>query len=158
MSVTIRGGGSFQNPLKPWLTPQVLVDINLEDFEILASPSDSNVDITLAIIRYERVINAEIQLIYIAENQVSAHLEKVLATIAASVASDWNPSDRGSKAHMTSNSTAINPTNFQFGLQIDNTQEIRYISIWIQSQKLKVEYATQAFERVKAYVLSALSI
>jgi len=50
----------------------------------------------------------------------------------------------------------VNPTNFQFGLQIDNTQEIRYISVWIQSRKLKIEYAAQALETVKAYVLTAL--
>ena len=146
MSIAIRGGGSFQNSSKPWLTPQVLVDINLEVVVTLG----------LEVILYDRVINAEIQLIYIDENKVSDQLEKVLNTVADGLVSDWNPSEREG-INFPSFNQAINPTNFQFGLQIDDTQEIRYVSVWIQSQKLKIEYAVQAFQRVKTYVLAALA-
>lgn len=156
MGIIIPAGGSFQNSSKPWLTPQVLVDINLEIFEKLTSPSIKPVSEDLAIIRYDRVINAEIQLIYIEENKISAQLEKVLNTVEDGLVSDWNPSERDGIS-LISFDAATNPTNFQFGLQIDNTQEIRYISVWIQSQKLKIEYAPQAFQRVKTYVLTALA-
>ncbi|MEH2246399.1 hypothetical protein [Nostoc sp.] len=121
MSIAIPAGGSFQNSSQPWLTPQVLVDINLENFEILASPGLTPVSQDLAVIRYDRVINAEIQLIYIDENKVSAQLEKVLTTIAAALVSDWNPSERQGIPFLSINA-AVNPTNFQFGLKIDNTQ------------------------------------
>ncbi len=157
MSITIRGGGSFQNASKPWLTPQVLVDINLEVTEVIASPTIEPVAENLAVIRYDRVINAEIQLIYIDENKISAQLNEVLNTIADSLNSDWNPSEREG-INLASFSPAINPTNFQFGLQIDNTQDIRYVSVWIQSQKLKIDYAAQSFQKVKDYVLAALAL
>ncbi|MEH2243541.1 hypothetical protein [Nostoc sp.] len=156
MSIAIPAGGSFQNSSQPWLTPQVLVDINLETFEILAAPGFIPVPEDLAVIRYDRVINAEIQLIYIDESKISLQLEEVLTTITSALASDWNPSERQGIA-LLPNDAAVNSTNFQFGLQIDNTQEIRYISVWIQSKKLKIEYATQAFQKVKTYVLAALA-
>lgn len=153
MSVNIRGGGSFQNSSTPWLTPQILVDINLE-------VSESSQGST--ILGYNRVINAEIQLIYIAEAEISAQLEKVSAMLADGLSSDWNPEERPNVTDSEVLGTAyihtgINPTNFQVGLQIDKTQEVRYVSVWIQSQKLKIEYAVQAFQRVKTYVLAALA-
>lgn len=150
MSVNIRGGGSFQNSQKPWLTPQVLVDINLEVTQTTQG---------LTILNYNRVINAEIQLIYIDESEVLAQLEKVLVILADGLTSDWNPEEKPLITEPTAyslNNEGINPTNFQIGLQIDKTQEIRYVSVWIQSQKLKTEYAIQAFQRVKTYILAAL--
>ena len=154
MSVTIPGGGSFQNPGKPWLTPQVLVDLNLQDIERIGAPTSQG---SIPSELYDRVINAEIQLIYIPANEISSQLEKVLNNVATALVSDLNPIIRGSQGHLEPTDTAINPMNFQYGLQIDNTQEIRYVSVWIQSQKLKVDYATQAFARVKSYVTSALA-
>lgn len=156
MSVEIRGGGSFQNSAKPWLTSQILVDINLEITEVLASPTIRPAAEELSVIRYERVINAEIQLIYIEENKVSDQLEKVLDTVTDGLALNWNPSQREG-INLLPFSSAINPTNFQFALQIDSSQETRYMSVWIQSKKLKVEYAPQAFQRVKDYVVAALT-
>jgi len=153
MSITIPGGGSFQNSAKPWLTPQILVDINLQDISRLTGAMAEGISAET----YDRVIDAEIQLIYIPADEISAQLEKVLNTVATALVSDLNPSVRGSQGHIHLGDTAINPMNFQFGLQIDKTQEIRYISVWIQSQKLKIDYAAQAFARVKAYILTALT-
>ena len=154
MSITIPDGGRFQDSEKPWLTPQVLVDINLEDFDRITTDPITTGGISVE--TYDRVINAEIQLIYISADEISAQLEKVLGSIAIALVSDLNPSDRGSKGHIESIDTAINPMNFQFGLQIDNTQQIQYVSVWIQSKKLKTDYAIQAFTRVKNYVADAL--
>ncbi|HYX19076.1 MAG TPA: hypothetical protein VE944_32940 [Nostoc sp.] len=157
MPILIPGGGSFQNVSQPWLTPQVLVDINLEDIERISNFTQPGDTLLVGTVSYDRVINAEIQLIYIAESEIDSQLDKVLQSIATALTSDWNPSNRDSRPSLSSVDPAINPMNFQYGLQIDSTQEIRYISVWIQSQKLKIEYATQAFQRVKTYVLAALS-
>ncbi len=156
MAIIIPAGGSFQNSARPWLTSQILVDINLEDFKKVTIPIFLESDITPEVTLYDRVVNAEIQLIYIDESKVLAQLEKVLNTVTTALTSDLNPVVRSVEGHLSSTEAGINPMNFQFGLQIDNTQEIRYISVWIQCQKLKVDYVTQAFETVKAYVVTAL--
>lgn len=87
MSTKIPAPPVFTNNKTPYLTPQILVDVQLED----VTRTTANVAGQTLVTRYDRIANVDVQLLYIRQSALDSALIKVLTNIQNSINTNLNP-------------------------------------------------------------------